>query len=44
MTEPIGSTINVNDIVQNHINNYNKNRIQQKLGYLSPIQYREATA
>ncbi|WP_199897323.1 IS3 family transposase [Listeria grayi] len=44
MTEPIGSTISVIDIVQNYINNYNKNRIQQKLGYLSPVQYREATA
>ncbi|WP_332299502.1 IS3 family transposase, partial [Staphylococcus gallinarum] len=26
------------------IKNYNNNRIQQKLGYLSPIKYRELAA
>ncbi|MCD2476788.1 MULTISPECIES: IS3 family transposase, partial [Mammaliicoccus] len=28
----------------NYIENYNKVRIQQKLGYLSPIEYRELAA
>ena len=32
------------DIVENYIENYNKVRIQQKLGYLSPIKYRELAA
>uniref|UniRef100_UPI00352BA5A8 IS3 family transposase n=1 Tax=Staphylococcus aureus TaxID=1280 RepID=UPI00352BA5A8 len=32
------------DIVENYIENYNKVRIQQKLGYLSPIEYRELAA
>lgn len=32
------------DIVENYIKNYNNNRIQQKLGYLSPIKYRELAA
>ncbi|HJF22349.1 IS3 family transposase, partial [Mammaliicoccus sciuri] len=27
-----------------YIENYNKVRIQQKLGYLSPIEYRELAA
>ncbi|MCG7786467.1 MULTISPECIES: IS3 family transposase, partial [Staphylococcus] len=26
------------------IKNYNNNRIQQKLGYLSPVKYRELAA
>ncbi|MDT0669103.1 IS3 family transposase, partial [Mammaliicoccus sciuri] len=30
--------------VENYIENYNKVRIQQKLGYLSPIEYRELAA
>ena len=29
------------DIVEKYIKNYNNNRIQQKLGYLSPVKYRE---
>ncbi|ERF48517.1 hypothetical protein N039_12610 [Staphylococcus sp. EGD-HP3] len=32
------------DIVENYIKNYNKVRIQQKLGYLSPIDYRKLAA
>lgn len=32
------------DIVENYIENYNKVRIQQKLGYLSPIEYKELAA
>ncbi|WP_369352114.1 IS3 family transposase [Staphylococcus epidermidis] len=32
------------DIVENYIKNYNNNRIQQKLGYLSPVKYRELIA
>ncbi len=32
------------DIVENYIKNYNNNRIQQKLGYLAPIKYRELAA
>jgi len=31
-------------IVEDYINYYNKNRIQQKLGYKSPIEYREFIA
>lgn len=29
------------DIVEKYIKNYNNNQIQQKLGYLSPVKYRE---
>ncbi|MDT0668533.1 IS3 family transposase, partial [Mammaliicoccus sciuri] len=29
---------------ENYIENYNKVRIQQKLGYLSPIEYRKLAA
>ena len=36
----IGSNTIVKDIVENYIKNYNEQRIQQKLGYLSPLQYR----
>ncbi|MEW8963859.1 IS3 family transposase, partial [Staphylococcus arlettae] len=32
------------DIVENYIKNYNNNRIQQKLSYLSPRKYRELAA
>ncbi|RIL21665.1 IS3 family transposase, partial [Staphylococcus gallinarum] len=32
------------EIDENYIKNYNNNRIQQKLGYLSPIKYRELAA
>ncbi|MGC7738567.1 IS3 family transposase, partial [Staphylococcus epidermidis] len=33
------------DIVEKYIkNNNNNNRIQQKLGYLSPVKYRELIA
>ncbi|PTI48293.1 IS3 family transposase, partial [Staphylococcus xylosus] len=32
------------DIVENYIKNYNNNRIQQKLGYLPPIKYKELAA
>ncbi|WP_426450839.1 IS3 family transposase [Staphylococcus xylosus] len=32
------------DIVENYIKNYNNNRIQQKLGYLAPIKYKELAA
>ncbi len=32
------------DIVEKYIKNYNNNRIQQKLGYLSPVKYRELIA
>lgn len=32
------------DIVENYIKNYNNNRIQQKLGYLAPVKYRELAA
>ncbi|PTE30501.1 IS3 family transposase [Mammaliicoccus fleurettii] len=32
------------DIVENYIKNYNKVRIQQKLGYLSPIEFRKLAA
>jgi putative transposase len=39
-----GSNQIVIDIVENYIKNYNNNRIQQKLGYLSPIKYRELAA
>jgi len=31
----------VKEIVKKYIKNYNENRIQQKLGYLSPIEYRK---
>ena len=34
----------VKDIVEKYIENYNNNRIQQKLDYLSPVQYRTLTA
>ncbi len=34
----------VKDIVEKYIENYNNNRIQQKLGYLSPVQYRKLAA
>lgn len=39
-----GSNHIVIDIVENYIKNYNNNRIQQKLGYLSPIKFRELAA
>ncbi|WP_337250210.1 IS3 family transposase, partial [Staphylococcus xylosus] len=29
---------------ENDIKNYNNNRIQQKLGYLAPIKYKELAA
>ncbi|EVX60908.1 IS3 family transposase [Staphylococcus aureus] len=32
------------DIVEKYIKNYNNNQIQQKLGYLSPVKYRELIA
>ncbi|WP_126721450.1 IS3 family transposase [Staphylococcus epidermidis] len=32
------------DIVEKYIKNYNNNRNQQKLGYLSPVKYRELIA
>ena len=32
------------DIVEKYIKNYNNNRIQQKLGYLYPVKYRELIA
>ncbi len=32
------------DIVENYIENYNDFRIQQKLGYLSPVKFRELAA
>ncbi|MDS3896813.1 IS3 family transposase, partial [Staphylococcus hominis] len=32
------------DIVEKYIKNYNNNPIQQKLGYLSPVKYRELAA
>ncbi|MEB7746116.1 MULTISPECIES: IS3 family transposase [Staphylococcus] len=32
------------DIVENYIENYNKVRIQQKLGYLAPIEFRKSAA
>ncbi len=32
------------DIVENYIENYNKIRIQQKLGYLSPLEFRKLAA
>jgi putative transposase len=32
------------DIVENYIENYNKIRIQQKLGYLSPMEFRKLAA
>lgn len=32
------------DIVEKYIKNYNNNRIQQKLGYLSPVKYRKLAA
>ncbi|WP_345789479.1 IS3 family transposase, partial [Staphylococcus epidermidis] len=32
------------DIVERYIKNNNNNRIQQKLGYLSPVKYRELIA
>ncbi|PTH37992.1 IS3 family transposase [Staphylococcus agnetis] len=32
------------DIVENYIENYNNFRIQQKLGYLSPVKFRELAA
>ncbi|RAK43575.1 IS3 family transposase [Macrococcus epidermidis] len=34
----------VKEIVEKYIKNYNENRIQQKLGYLSPIEYRKQAA
>ncbi len=34
----------VKEIVEKYIKNYNKNRIQQKLGCLSPIEYRKQAA
>ncbi|NWK84094.1 IS3 family transposase [Staphylococcus sp. GSSP0090] len=39
-----GSNHIVINIVENYIKNYNNNRIQQKLGYLSPIKFRELAA
>ena len=39
------STTSVTETVQNFIKYYNEKRIQQKYGYLSPIDYRkQATA
>lgn len=38
------STFIVKDIVEKYIENYNNNRIQQKLSYLSPVQYRKLAA
>lgn len=38
------STFIVKDILKKHIENYNNNQIQQKLGYLSPVQYRKLAA
>uniref|UniRef100_UPI0022E76EF7 IS3 family transposase n=1 Tax=Vagococcus bubulae TaxID=1977868 RepID=UPI0022E76EF7 len=35
------STISVIETVQNFINYYNKERIQQKYDYLSPVEYRK---
>ncbi|MCO4330059.1 IS3 family transposase, partial [Staphylococcus hyicus] len=32
------------DIVENYIENYNNFRIQQKLGYLSTVKFRELAA
>ena len=32
------------DIVEKYIKNYNNNRIQQKLGFLSPVKYKELIA
>lgn len=40
-TEHINSNAIVIDSVKNDIKNYSKNRTQQKLGYLSPAQFRE---
>ncbi len=42
----VNDTLNqiVIDIVENYIKNYNNNRIQQKLGYLAPVKYRELAA
>lgn len=40
----IALIIFVIDIVEKNIKNYNNNRIQQKLGYLSPVKYRELIA
>lgn len=40
-TEYIYSNTIVIDIIKNYIKNYNENRIQLKLGYLSPVQLRE---
>lgn len=34
----------VKEIVEKYIKNYNEKRIQQKLGYLSPIEYRKRAA
>ena len=39
-TEQIRSNDIVIDIVKHYIKNYNQHRIQQKLGYLSPVEYR----
>lgn len=39
-SEQKNSNFIVKEIVSNYIKNYNENRIQQKLGYLSPVQYR----
>lgn len=43
-TEFKSSNSIVIDIVENYIENYNKVRIQQKLGYLSSIEYRKLAA
>lgn len=42
----VNDTLNqiIIDIIENYIKNYNNNRIQQELGYLSPIKYRELAA
>ena len=43
-TELKSSNTFVIDIVENYIENHNKIRVQQKLGYLSPIEYRKLAA
>jgi len=42
--ERYSSNYIVKEIVEKYIKNYNENRIQQKLGYLSPIEYRKQAA
>ncbi len=40
----VSSTIRTTETIEEYIEYYNKDRIKEKLGYLSPIEYREKNA